>query len=396
MVRRDPIEAALALAHADAEAFTVRTDADGFARTRRVVIGDLQAPAERFFHVLALHGLLGEDGRLARDVELVSIGDHFDYGGEAEREGSGRAGEQILAWLAAHPRDQVRLIVGNHDLARVTELGHFDDATFARVRDEAQRAYNRGAPDVDAEAALKARYPELPTAELVARDYSSYTTHQRTIIDALLRAGRMQLAVAEADDLLLVHAGLTLAELAHLGIDPAERASAPAIARALDALLTRAVERRAETGAPLDLSPLHLPGNAERGESRGFLQHRPAHPSRGDEGYGESPARRFDPRTLPRGLTQVIGHIRDKKARSLLGPWAKDEPDRDGPLRELVIDGTHVEYRRGVGPRPPGHAQLVFVDGGLFYGDAPESYELFDLVHRRAITPRAGDHAALR
>jgi hypothetical protein len=81
------------------------------------------------------------------------------------------------------------------------------------------------------------------------------------------------------------------------------------------------------------------------------------------------------------GITQIVGHIRDKKCRSLLAPHCDpEETATDGPLRYLVVapDGA---MRYGFA-RPATTASsdrtMIFVDGGMGYGGAPR-YELLDL-----------------
>jgi hypothetical protein len=108
---------------------------------RRLVVGDPQAPAEKFFSILDLAGVLAKSGWLAPHVELTSMGDHFDFGEFEARESAGTSGTLILSWLAAHPAEQVTLIAGNHDLSRVAELLSFDDDTFQRAATRANALY---------------------------------------------------------------------------------------------------------------------------------------------------------------------------------------------------------------------------------------------------------------
>ncbi len=348
----------------------------------RFAIGDPQAPIERFFEILDRAGLLGDDGRLRPEVFLVSIGDHFDWGPIAAREAATRGGLQILSWLAAHPSDQVVLLAGNHDLARVGELAHFDAEAFARARAEADHAYRF---DRSAEAGFLARHPQLPTAELLSRDYSCFSVEQRSLVERLLRSGRLRLAHAEAHDLLLVHAGVTCDDLAPLDLPSSELGDARSLAQALNGLFDRSVA--AWQGGPLALEPLHRPGDGRRGEGRGILYHRPSHPERVEAELLEGPPRRrFDPRALPAGLTQVVGHVRDAKCRSLLGPWGDGELPEDGPVRQLVTDGREVRYGRRTGRRSDGEAAMVFIDGGMACAPV-DRYELFDL-NRRSGTAR--------
>lgn len=357
--------------------------ADGRPRARRVAIGDPQAPLERVLEVLDGKGLLGEDGRLAAEVQLASMGDHFDWGGAGERARAARDGERILAWLAAHPDDQVTLIAGNHDLARVGELARFDDASFASAQAEADLAYSNGVTDGERERALLARWPDVPSAECLARDFSTFRASQRTRVFDLLASRRLRLGHAAADDLLLVHAGVTAEDLEAAGVPPSERGDARAAAAALDAAVDRALAGWDGEG-PLALDGLHHPGDARAGEARGMLFHRPSDPDADLAASFARPARRFDPRRLPRRLTQAVGHIRDGKCRKLLARWCTGEPAGDGPLRHLRTDGARVAYSAG----PPegaatGEARMVFLDGGMRFCER-ERYQLFDLDRRRA------------
>ena len=136
-------------------------------RSRRVAIGDPQASLRRFLTILEGHGLLGDDGRLEDEVHLVSLGDHFDWGDREGREEAASSGLRILAWLAAHPPDQVTLILGNHDLARMGELAGFDDEGFRLAQAEADGIYRHGVVDSEQERQFLARHPEVPSAECV-------------------------------------------------------------------------------------------------------------------------------------------------------------------------------------------------------------------------------------
>ncbi|MCA9707911.1 MAG: metallophosphoesterase [Myxococcales bacterium] len=333
-------------------------------RARRFAVGDPQAPLSRLRAILARHALLRDDGRLLDDGGLVSLGDHFDHGGAAERRAAARDGLEVLDWLASHPPDQVVLIAGNHDLARVGELCGFSDEDFERAHAEACEAYRDGDVDPEREARLLARYPALPTAELAARDFAAFQVAQRERVEALLRARRLRLAHAEGG-VLYCHAGVTVDVLRVL--DLPDDAEAAAIAEALDRRLDQALD--AWRGGPLAIPELHRPGSADHGEGVGMLYHRPAHPDvPANAGYAlrGTLSRRFDARRIPQGLTQVVGHIGDRKCRELLGPWADDAPARGGVLRHLVTDGTTVRYAHGL---PPAHDErvgtMIFIDGGM-------------------------------
>jgi hypothetical protein len=354
------------------------------ARPRRLAIGDPQGPLPKLLEILDRHEALGDDGRLASTVHLVSIGDHFDWGQPADRERAAADGLAVLAWLAAQPPDQATLVLGNHDLARVGELAGFDDAGYRAARGEADAAYRSGAVDRAAQARFLERHPAFPTAEAAARDISTFSVAQRTLVTSLLRARRFVLALAAAPDLLLCHAGVTLDELLALGLPP--EAPATAIAEALNAALDAACEHWTP-GEPLAIPGLHRPGSAAQEEGRGMLFHRPANPEREGEDaklYDGPPRRRFDPRRLPAGLTQAIGHIRDAKCREILGPWADGGAAVDGPLRHLRVAGGAVRYRRGLPEAADARAAtLLFLDGGIFWANAAH-YELLDLGTRRA------------
>src|SRR5207247_1250130 len=96
---------------------------------RWVAVGDPQAPLARFMDILEHHGVLDDDGGIAADTLLISIGDHFDYGAARDAERAADDGLALLAWLVSHDEDRAIVIAGNHDLGRVGELATFDDPT---------------------------------------------------------------------------------------------------------------------------------------------------------------------------------------------------------------------------------------------------------------------------
>ena len=65
----------------------------------------------------------------------------------------GRDGSNVLRWLAEHPPDQVVILMGNHDAARVMELAFESDESFAGARALATACVGQGA------AAEAARQP---------------------------------------------------------------------------------------------------------------------------------------------------------------------------------------------------------------------------------------------
>jgi hypothetical protein len=363
-------------------------------RPRRVAIGDPQASLPRFIGILDDHGLLGDEGRLHEEVHLVSLGDHFDWGAREERENAAASGLQILAWLAAHPPDQVTLILGNHDLARVGEMAVFDDEEFRLAQAEADAIYSGGTVDRQREREFLARWPALPTAECAARDFSSFRSTQRALVTSLLRARRFCAATAASDSLLLCHAGVTSDDLRAIGLGRDAHGDARVVADALNAALDAAVAAW-PGGAGLAIPGLHQPGDAAHGEGRGIFYHRPGapRPENGDL-FAGPPRRRFDPRGLPRRLTQAIGHIGDRKCRDLLGPWAVPELPVAGPLRHLRTDGEQVRYASGLPQAAePGAATLLFLDGTMARA-RPGAYELLDLDTESPAARRQGSTSA--
>jgi calcineurin-like phosphoesterase family protein len=351
--------------------------ADAPLRARRVAVGDPQAPLGKFLDVLDAHDLLGQDGRLAPDVALVSMGDHFDFGGAAERSVARESGTELLAWLAAHPADQVVLLAGNHDLARVGELARFDDATFEAAQAEADMASGD-------ERDFRARWG-VPSWEVVARDFGSFRVAQRTLVTALLQTHRLRAAHAPSPDLLLTHAGVTSEELDALDVPTHGRADAAAIAASLNLAMDRAVA--AWRSGALAIPGLYAAGDAAE-EGRGMFYHRPARDAPSPP--GRTLHRRFDPKRLPRGLTQAIGHIRDEKTRTLLGAPPRRE-GRVGHLRHLVVRGSELHYALGV-PAPdvrpePDAAVMLFLDGAMNDAEVAD-YQLLDLDTRRPAARR--------
>jgi len=367
-------------------------------RARRLVAcGDPQASFDALHGVLTRAGVLADPRhssttpRVADDVRLLSIGDHFDWGPPEDRTRVAASGERTLAWLADHDEDQVVVLAGNHDLARVGELAGFvDDDHFAAVQRLADAHYYAVAGAAPAEGALFAEAaflracPWLPGTEIVARDLSSFRVSQRRLVTDLLRARRLRLAHA-AHGFLFTHAGVTRATLHQLGLP--DDADALAIARALNAALDVAVDEclGGPTPRPLVIPGLHRPGDGV-GEGDGVLYHRPIH--RDDD--ASLPPRRYDPRSLPRGLWQVTGHVGDKRCVETLGPWVVPGAHRYGVVRHLVAHGGRVTYDHGPPPHraalPDDAAVVVFIDGALHATTSaadkatglPLPYELFD------------------
>jgi len=351
--------------------------ANGVPRRFRVAIGDPQAPLERFLTILGRGGLLTDSGRLRPEVQLLSIGDHFDWGTRDERAQATREGLAILAWLAMHPADQVLLCAGNHDLARVGEHASLDDEAFARIRAEADAAYVDGRSDRTLERTFLQRAPMFPSVEVASRDLSTFSAAQRDWVGHLLSARRLRLAHALGPSLLASHAGITLDELSAIGVAPALAADAPRLARALNLALDTAWALRRPQRA-LHIPGLYRAGSAAGREGAGMVYHRAmlSGGALGDVG-GSTPRRRYPPARLPAGLTQVIGHVRDKKSRELFGlPTAHA---RDGVLRQLTVTGHRVDYSHGTrGIAGADEAVVLHIDGGMRSCPAAE-YQLLDV-----------------
>lgn len=338
-------------------------------------MGDPQAPFEKVLALLDGHGLLGDHGTLREEVVLVSLGDHYDWGGADRRAEAADDAEDLVRWLAHHPPDQVILILGNHDLTRVSELGGYDDAGFEAALAEAREAYRDGDPDPEREARFLDRHPAFPSAEMAARDLASFRESSRAQVVELARQDRWRVGWAAGPDLLVTHAGIGRGDLEVLGVRP--DAGAAALAAALDEAVLPAL-RAWEPGTRFEVPGLHRPAGREHGAGAGIFYQHAAHPS-SIEDPGAQPRRRFDARELPRDLTQVVGHVRDGRCRSLLGPWVADPGERDGVIRHLLAAGEDVVYRQGAPPPArPGEGRVVFVDPRLSVAPVEEC-QLLDL-----------------
>lgn len=321
---------------------------------RWFAIGDPQTTFERFRGILGHHGLLDAAGNLRDEVGLVSMGDHFDFDhGKHDRtlEASGREGTQILSWLAQHAPEQVVILMGNHDVARVMELAFESDASFAEAR-----AMAKSAPEAFFDA-----FPRIPKPDIALRDYASFAVHQRDLVQRLLLERRMLLAAVGYRDgrpLLMTHAGVTTGQIDQLGASSEPRA----IADALQRHLAKAVElvaanwRNGELVA-LDLRPLHV-GGTSRQEGGGLLYQRV---SRREDASG----RRFHPHALPRGLAQVWGHTGHHKCKEELeDAWIADDARARprGGLRTLAVDASGIRYTARVEPAREDAATVYMID----------------------------------
>ncbi len=371
------------------------------APVRTFVMGDPQAAFDHILGVLAAHGALAPGGaRLADDVVLVSIGDHFDYDLH-DYTTAGANGLRFARWLAAQDPARALMLLGNHDAARVIDLVGLDDARFASAASLGREIAETRRRDGDHAAARRVReefmprFPDVPTYGLAARDYASYTTEQRALVVELVLAGRFRLALAGAlpdgRDVLLTHAGVTTRELGLIGV-PDER-DPVRLAAALQARFIAAVEAVRDDWehgecVPLPLAPLYVPGAAGE-EGGGMLYHRPTNPDRpGADRSWElrvDRPRRYDPRTLPRGLTQIAGHTGHRKCVEELDGWVTPAARAHaiGGIRTLrVSPNDEVIYDMGVLPPAPGVADIVLIDGEMRHV-RPADYPLLSLAHVR-------------
>jgi hypothetical protein len=347
-------------------------------------IGDPQTTFERFLDVLAGHALLDEQRKLRPEFGLVSIGDHFDFFPDGKPlADTGRDGADILRWLASHAPDQVVILLGNHDTARVMELALVSsDDEFAIARALAAECMTED-PPCEKTREFTTRFPRIPTPEVAHRDYSAFAVDQRKLVQELLLSGRVHLACLGrhgGKPVLLTHASVTNTQLEQLGVEP----SAEAIVDALEAHLRGAVARvrgaweRNELAA-LDLEPLHSAGHAGR-EGGGLLYHR-ASVNEDPTGSDRPMARRkFPPHELPRGLVQVQGPCGHKKCLTELAPWLGDaaKARARGGLRTLAAGASRVLYDGGIAPARDDEATVYFIDMEMNVSGLPD-YPLFPL-----------------
>ncbi|MGE0551110.1 MAG: metallophosphoesterase [Kofleriaceae bacterium] len=368
---------------------------DGGSRappSRTLVMGDPQASFDTVMAVLARHGAL-IDGRLASDVDLITIGDHFDYGSD-DPVAAGREGLRVTRWLAGHPN--ATLVLGNHDAARVMELIAIDDARFATARTlasaiaETKRTAGPDAAGVRERDEFAIQFPELAVSGLAGRDYATFCVEQRELVIELLLAGRFRLAVVGAlidgRAALLTHAGITRRELTLLGM-PDER-DPHVIAATLNRHLARAIDAvrpdwKRGIATALSLEPIHVMGRAGL-EGGGLLYHRPTNPDRPNAKLAELSSarpRRFDPRALPDGLVQIAGHTGHHKCVEELGGWvgeAARQRERGG-IRTLRVVDNIVSYDLGIAVPRVGAADLIMIDGEMRRVD-PSQVDLLPLA----------------
>ena len=347
--------------------------------SRILVMGDPQAPFAKVMAVLAHHRALDGE-RLAREVVLVSMGDYFDYD-LRQPQVAGQEGLRVLRWLASHEPAQTVLLFGNHDAARVMELASVSDERFAAAQvlarsiDDLKRSAGIDAASSREAHEFLARFPDVPTYGYAVRDYASFSAEQRALVVELLLAGRFRLAhsgeLLDGRPVLLTHAGVTSREVALLE----QPARSRLLADALEARLAAAVERCRSNWVrgmitPLSLAPLHVAGDCGE-EGGGLLYRQPADLDRpgADRAWELDAARprRFDPRDLPSGLTQIAGHTGHTKCLHELGKWATPAARHQvhGGIRTLRSHEGEVVYDLGVSPPMTDAGQLILVDGEM-------------------------------
>ena len=352
-------------------------------RSRWLAIGDPQTTFAKFLSILARNHLLDEHGYLREDVGLVSIGDHFDFDLRPHDNKSlaeaGRDSTNILRWLADHPSDQVVILLGNHDTARVMELAFESDESFAVARALAKVAMSEEPPGEKTRAFVSA-FPRIPTPELAHRDYSSFAVDQRELVQQLLLAGRMRLACLghhAGQPVLLTHASVAEAQVKELGVAP----RAEPLVDALEARLASAVDHvrdaweRQELAA-LSLEPLHFAGRDGR-EGGGLLYHRVSKKEPLTGSRAPIAPRRFHPRDLPRRLVQLHGHTGHHKSLEELEGW-HDLPPTRGGLRTLSVGESGIVYSAGIQPAREDHATVYMIDIEMNHRDVTD-YPLLEL-----------------
>lgn len=361
-------------------AATTESTSDRRLRRFHVALGDCHANLERVLSILDQAGLLAASGWLRGDVHLVTMGDYFDFGPFEDRVGAGEDGTALLAWFAAHSVDQVTILLGNHDLARVGELVGYDDDRFQRA---ALTAYgiergrdHRARGDIaDPHQQFLDQHPALPSLAHATRHYACYRAKQREVMTRLLRQRRCVVAYAHDDALLCTHAGVTRSDVRTLGAGA--RLGALAVAAGLNEALFDAVAKwRAET--PLEIAGLHRVGSATKGPTGGIFSHRACNPDALDRTVwreGKRARRLYDARDLPE-FRQVCGHMRDRECIERFGPWSRVTRARAGVLRGFAIRNGCPCYEHGAAS----DAQIYFVDGEMGQGNA--RYELLDLERR--------------
>ena len=93
-------------------------------------------------------------------------------------------------------------------------------------------------------------------------------------------------------------------------------------------------------------------------------------------------SRKFDPRSLPRGLVQVCGHSGHHKCVKELATWVRTRPPtrEHGGLRTLTVGpASNVDYAEGIEPARDENATLYLIDIEMSNPKVNGHYPLFEL-----------------
>ena len=109
----------------------------------------------------------------------------WSYGHEIAAEGV-----KIVDWLMAHPAEQVRILLGNHDICRVMEFAHISDAEFETAYGRSGLRQNR----------IHGTVSMAPGIRVVAVTFVVFRAQRRQIQRALLSNGaRLAYTIETAD-----------------------------------------------------------------------------------------------------------------------------------------------------------------------------------------------------
>ena len=143
-------------------------------------IGDLQCEFDQFLSVLKASECLDETAQLRTDIQLITVGDYFDYH-DKESDDVQRTqhnGCQILEWLSAHSPQQITILLGNHDICRVAELINYSDERYAKARQSAIVISKEEGPKK--RQRFREQFPELPgpAGPDAVASHRSHDTHE--------------------------------------------------------------------------------------------------------------------------------------------------------------------------------------------------------------------------
>jgi hypothetical protein len=372
------------------------------SRRKWYAVGDPQTSALKFFEILHHHGLLAHTGWLRSDCGLIVCGDYFDFKPRPEdpsfdtlkkkREWMGNQGLMILKWLTTHPLDHIVVLIGNHDVARVCELDAFDDERF-------DKAYDLGVEllsDVregrlhqeEAQRVFYEAYPRLVSPRIALEYFPAFQARQKEFLRRLLQLRRVQItahgSIRGRKPVLITHAGITTQTLTHLQL---KHSTAPEhICLEMNRFFFNKAALslqgwRLGRSSPLDLKPLVLPTTREQ-VGGGVLSHRPIDPNTCRDPKllrGLTPAR-YDPRDLPHGLTQIIGHVGHEKCVEAMPRWLdnKNTHKKLGNIRTLQIHKDKVHYNYCFVANQQIDTSIFMIDG-LMQKCMSQDYEILPL-----------------